>query len=305
MSDGHILYGEHMSVTDHPAATDPTSSVGAQSRTVMVGDIKTHYHEAGSGAPVLLLHGSGPGVSAWANWKRTIDPIGQEYRVLAPDILGFGYTSRPEGTVYGPASWLAHVIGFLDALGIEKTHIIGNSLGARIALGVALEHPQRLDKLILMGSGALRTGTTPALAVTRNYQPTLEEMGTVLRGFAYDPSVVTDELVEERYRASVEPGAFEAYRQMFHDAAHSGSDTKLDAADLADVRAKTLIVHGYDDKIIPYEVSVRTLSAIDDAQLHIFRKCGHWAQLEFADEFNTLARRFFRRTDHESDAGKA
>jgi 2-hydroxymuconate-semialdehyde hydrolase len=272
----------------NPSATT-TESPEAASATVAVGEILTNYHDVGAGAPVLLLHGSGPGVSAMANWRHTMGPLSEHFRVLAPDMVGFGYTSRPEGTVYGPDTWVAHVVGFLDALGIERTHIIGNSLGARIALGLALEHPDRLDRLILMGAGVLRRETSPALKVTRSYEPTPEFMRKVLEGFAYDPAIVTDAMVDERYRASVEPGAYEAYSQMFRDAQHAGNATTLADEALPKVQAETLIVHGFDDKVIPYELSVRMLTLIPDSRLHVIRRCGHWAQLEHAEAFNRLA----------------
>jgi 2-hydroxymuconate-semialdehyde hydrolase len=272
----------------NPSVTT-TESPEAASATVAVGEILTNYHDAGAGAPVLLLHGSGPGVSAMANWRHTMGPLAEHFRVLAPDMVGFGYTSRPEGTVYGPETWVAHVVGFLDALGIERTHIIGNSLGARIALGLALEHPDRLSRLILMGAGVLRRETSPALKVTRSYEPTPEFMRKVLEGFAYDPAIVTDAMVDERYRASVEPGAYEAYSQMFRDAQHAGNATTLADEALLKVQAETLIVHGFDDKVIPYELSVRMLTLIPDSRLHVMRRCGHWAQLEHAEAFNRLA----------------
>jgi pimeloyl-ACP methyl ester carboxylesterase len=266
-----------------------TTQPGATGSTVAVGEIVTHYHDVGAGAPLLMLHGSGPGVSAMANWRHTMGPLAEHFRVLAPDMVGFGYTSRPDGIVYGPDTWLAHVVGFLDALGIERAHVIGNSLGARIALGLALQHPDRVARLVLMGAGVLRRETSPALAVTRSYEPTPEFMRRVLEGFAYDPAIVTDAMVEERYRASVEPGAYEAYAQMFRDAQHAGNATTLPDEALQQVRAETLIVHGFDDKVIPYELSVRMLTLIPDSRLYVLRQCGHWAQLEHADAFNRLA----------------
>jgi pimeloyl-ACP methyl ester carboxylesterase len=278
----------------NPTATT-TQQPEATSSTIAVGEILTHYHEIGAGAPVLLLHGSGPGVSAMANWRHTMPPLAEHFRVLAPDMVGFGYTSRPNGTVYGPNTWVAHVVGFLDALGIERAHIIGNSLGARIALGLALEHPERVDRLVLMGAGVLRRETSPALAVTRSYEPTPEFMRRVLEGFAYDPAIVTDAMVEERYRASIEPGAYEAYAQMFRDAQHAGNATTLPDEALERVQAETLIVHGFDDKVIPYELSVRMLTLIPDSELHILRHCGHWAQLEQGETFNRLALGFLDR----------
>jgi 2-hydroxymuconate-semialdehyde hydrolase len=268
--------------------TDVDLGAPTQGKTVDVSGVRTHYHDVGAGDPVLLLHGSGPGVSAWANWKMTVGPLSESFRVIAPDMVGFGYTERPDMVNYGPATWVQHVVDFIDALELDRVHVVGNSLGARIALGIALEHPARLDRLVLMGAGVLRRETTAALATTRQYEPSPAAMRAVLEGFAYDRSIVTQAMVEERYRASIEPGAQEAYVQMFRDRTNSGNETTLEESVLTEVSAPTLIVHGFDDKVIPYGLSIRITELIPDAQLHLFKQCGHWAQLEHAVQFNDL-----------------
>lgn len=107
-------------------STETTEQPGS---TIEVAGIATNFHEAGSGDPVLLLHGSGPGVSAWANWQHTIPVLAERHRVLAPDLVGFGYTERPTDIRYSAQTWIDHVWGFLDAMKIERTSIVGNSLG--------------------------------------------------------------------------------------------------------------------------------------------------------------------------------
>ena len=135
------------------------SSVTAQAgpeiaQTVDVGGIATNYHDVGSGSPVVLIHGSGPGVTAWANWRLTMPELGRRFRVVAPDILGLGYTARPEGLRYGMQVWTDHLLGFLDALGLDRVSLVGNSFGGALALGMATRAPERLDKLVLMGASA-------------------------------------------------------------------------------------------------------------------------------------------------------
>lgn len=121
-------------------------------RSILGGGIRTNYHDLGEGPPVLLIHGSGPGVTAWANWRLTMPELAKRFRVIAPDMVGFGETERPAGHHYSMQSWLAHLLGLLDALEIEQAHIVGNSFGGGLALALAIEAPQRVGKLVLMGS---------------------------------------------------------------------------------------------------------------------------------------------------------
>ena len=122
--------------------------------SVIANGIRTNYHDqgAGKGSPVLLIHGSGPGVTAWANWRLTMPALATNFRVLAPDMVGFGYTERPAGVQYNMENWVSHILGFMDALGIEKAHVVGNSFGGGLALALAIRAPQRVDRLVLMGS---------------------------------------------------------------------------------------------------------------------------------------------------------
>ena len=120
--------------------------------SVSAHSIRTNHLEAGTGDPVVLVHGSGPGVSAYANWRLTMPALAGGLRVLAPDLVGFGFTERPPGIEYGLRTWTDQLLGFLDALGLEKASIVGNSFGGAIALSLADRHPERVDRLVLMGS---------------------------------------------------------------------------------------------------------------------------------------------------------
>lgn len=135
------------------------------------GAISTHYHDAGAGPPVLLLHGSGPGVSAWANWQHTIPALSSSSRVVAPDLVGYGLTSRPDDVRYSLRTWTDHAWAFLDALGLERVSVVGNSLGGRIALAMAEDHPERLERLILMGAPGVGMTITEGLKALRAYKP--------------------------------------------------------------------------------------------------------------------------------------
>jgi len=264
-----------------------TSTLSAH--TINAGGIETSYLEAGSGPPVIMLHGSGPGVSGTANWQYNIPVLAEKFRVLAPDIVGFGATERPTDIVYSLRSWTDHVWAFLDALGIQEVALVGNSLGGRIALQMATDHPERISRMVLMGAPGVGMTLTEGLAALRAYEPSHEAMRDMLRNyFAVDPSLITDELVAIRYEASIADGAFEAYRAMFFDPKHKGSELGITEDEVRAIATPTLLVHGREDKVVPLSVSVTMLGLLPNADLHVFSHCGHWTQIERADEFSAL-----------------
>jgi pimeloyl-ACP methyl ester carboxylesterase len=264
-----------------------TTETGGQ--TIDAAGIATHYHDAGAGDPVLLLHGSGPGVSAWANWQHNIPALAQRYRVIAPDIVGFGYTERPADVYYSLDTWVEHIWAFLDALGIEKTSLVGNSLGGRIGLAMAGQQPGRLDKMVLMGAPGVGMTLTPGLKALREYQPSEANMRSMLLDcFAVDPAIITDDLVRDRYEASVAPGAFEAYRDMFFSGRHAGGELGITEEQVRAVPTRTLLLHGREDKVVPVEVAWNMVRLLPDADLAVFARCGHWTQIERAGDFNRL-----------------
>ncbi len=274
-----------------------TTSVALEPKTIDSAGIQTSYLEAGSGDPVLMLHGSGPGVSATANWQHNIGPLAEKFHVLAPDIVGFGATERPTDVVYSLRAWTDHVWAFLDALGIEKTAIVGNSLGGRIALQMATDRPERISRMVLMGSPGVGMTPTEGLAALRAYEPSHDAMRALLRNyFAVDPTLITDELVAIRYEASVADGAYEAYRAMFFDPRHTGSELGITEDEVRAITTPALLVHGREDKVVPMQVSVTMLGLLPNADLHVFSHCGHWTQIERADEFSALVSDFLRRS---------
>ncbi|KQH81025.1 2-hydroxy-6-oxo-2,4-heptadienoate hydrolase [Mycobacterium gordonae] len=276
--------------------TSTVARIVAQQRIIDAGGIDTHYLEAGAGKPVLMLHGSGPGVSAMANWQLNIGPLAQRFHVLAPDIVGFGGTARPDDIVYSLRTWTDHVWAFLDAHGIENTAIVGNSLGGRIALQMAAEHPDRITRMVLMGAPGVGMTLTDGLAALRAYEPSHEAMRDLLRNyFAVDPAMITDELVEIRYEASIADGAYETYRAMFFDPRHAGSELGITEDEVRRIATPALLVHGREDKVVPMQVSVTMLGLLPNADLHVFSACGHWTQIERADEFSALVSDYLAR----------
>ncbi len=163
--------------------TDPGQpEIGAR---VDVRGIGTNYLEAGSGPPLLLVHGSGPGVTAYANWRLNIGDLARHFRVLAPDMAGFGFSDKPTAAGYSMARWVDQLVGFLDALGIERASLVGNSFGGGLGIRVAVEHPERLDRLVLMGSMGVSFPITEGLDQVWGYQPGFENMRKILDYFAY------------------------------------------------------------------------------------------------------------------------
>lgn len=259
-----------------------------------ISSLDTHVVDRGTGAPVLLLHGSGPGVSAEANWRLTMPALVEAgHRVVAPDLIGFGRTVPPPDHVYDLRSWTDHVVAVMDATRLERTAVVGNSFGGALALRLAIEHPDRIDRLVLMGSVGVRFPLTPGLDTVWGYRAGVEGMRRVLEAFVHDHAMITDDLAHMRYTASTEDGAdrrfaamFPAPRQRWIDAMASDDD------ELRAISAPTLIVHGREDQVIPTSTSQTLFDLIPGAQLHLFGQCGHWSQIEKAAEFNALLASF-------------
>ena len=274
-----------------------TTSTAVAQRTIDAAGIETSYLEAGAGDPVIMLHGSGPGVSALANWQNNIPMLSQRFRVLAPDIVGFGATERPDDIVYSLRTWTDHVWAFLDAHGIDNTAIVGNSLGGRIALQMATDRPDRISRMVLMGAPGVGMTVTDGLVALRDYEPSHDTMRDLLRNyFAVDPTMITDELVAIRYEASVADGACDAYRAMFFDPRHSGSELGITESEVRAITTPTLLVHGREDKVVPMQVSVTMLGLLPNGDLHVFSACGHWTQIERAEEFSALVTDYLARS---------
>jgi 2-hydroxymuconate-semialdehyde hydrolase len=257
------------------------------------GGLGVNVHDHGGGRPVVLIHGSGPGVSAWANWRLIIPALAKEFRVIAPDMAGFGFTDRPAGFVYDKAAWIRQVIGLLDALGLEQVDLVGNSFGGAIALATAIEHPGRVGRLVLMGSVGLSFPITPGLDAVWGYTPSFEAMRALLDIFAYDRSLVNDELAQLRYQASIQPGFQDCFAAMFPAPRQRWVDALASPEEA--VRAlphETLVIHGREDRVIPLSVSQRLAQAIGRAQLHVYAHCGHWTQIEHSARFTKLVANF-------------
>ncbi len=268
-------------------------------RTITAAGYQTNLHDQGEGFPVLLIHGSGPGVTAWANWRGIIPQLARTRRVVAPDMLGFGYSERPADGQYNQQRWVEHAIGVLDALGIAQADVVGNSFGGGLALALAIRHPGRVRRLVLMGSVGVRFPLTEGLDQTWGYTPSLDNMRKLLDLFAYDRSRVTDELARLRYEASIRPGFQESFAAMFPPPRQNGVDDLASSEE--EIRAlphEALIIHGREDRIIPLQASQTLAQWLTKSQLHVFGQCGHWTQIEHAERFARLVEDFLTEADN-------
>lgn len=263
-------------------------------KTLVAAGHQTNYHESGSGKALVLLHGSGPGVSGWGNWGKSMPAFSDKWRVIVPDIAGFGFTEFKEDSRYTMKLWVNHLIGVLDALDIDKASFVGNSFGGALAMGLAVSAPERVEKLVLLGTPAGEFVQTPGLRGAWTYEPSLENMRTLMQEFPYDKSLITDELVQARYEASARPGAPEALRKLIPKPNEDGPTIVkgFPAATLAQITAPTLVVHGREDRVVPPECGLLIANTIPNADLHLFGRCGHWVQSEQPRRFVALLRDF-------------
>ena len=273
-------------------------------KSVVANGISTNYLEAGAGQPLVFVHGSGPGVTAYANWRLTLPVLARRFHCYAPDMVGFGFTERPAGFRYGLQNWVDQLVGFLDALDLARVSLVGNSFGGAVALRLAATHPGRVERLVLMGSVGVGFEITAALDAVWGYQPSLDAMRQMLDYFAYSRELVTDELAQVRYEASIRPGFQESFAAMFPAPRQRWVDA-LSTPDeqIARIAQPTLIVHGRDDKVIPLATSLRLHQLIDDSELHVFGRCGHWTQIERSEPFTDLVGQFLSRPTGTSALG--
>jgi 2-hydroxy-6-oxonona-2,4-dienedioate hydrolase len=269
------------------------------SRFVLVreGDttLNIHCNDVGQGSEVVvMLHGSGPGASGWANFNRNIAPlVDAGYRVLLVDCPGWGKSDTIVNA--GSRSELnARILkGVLDELGIERAHILGNSMGGHSTVAFALANPQRVGKLVLMGGGTggpsqfVPMPTEGIKLINTVYrEPTLENLKKMMNIFVYDSSTLTDELMQARLENML------ARRDHLENFVKSLAANPRQFTDygprLGEISAPALVIWGRDDRFVPMDVGLRLVWGLQNAELHVFGRCGHWAQWEHAETFNRM-----------------
>lgn len=261
---------------------------------VDTGGYLTNYHDMGAGEPLVLLHGSGPGVSAWANWRGVVPAFAESFRVVMPDLVGFGYTAEPADFSFEfMHSWVAQLDALLDELTLDSVNLVGNSFGGAVALAYVIARPERVRRLVLMGSVGTTGELTEGLDQVWGYTPSLDNMRGVLDVMAYNRDLVTDELAQLRYEASLRPGVQERFARLFPAPRQRWLDAVAQRdEDVAAIAQPTLLLHGRDDRVIPVTMSQHLHSLIRDSQFHSFGCCGHWTQIEQATRFVSLVTQF-------------
>lgn len=258
-------------------------------------ELQLHYNDVGEGAEtVVMLHGSGPGASGWANFNRNIEPLtAAGYRVILMDCPGWS-KSDPIVCRGSRSDLNARALkGLLDALDLDRVHILGNSMGGHSAVAFALANPQRVGKLVLMGGGT--GGASPFVPMPTEgikllnglyREPTIDNLKKMMNVFVYDASSLTEELFQTRLDNML---ARRDHLENFVASLAANPKQFPDfSARLHEITAHTLVIWGREDRFVPMDAGLRLLAGLPNAQLHVFNRCGHWAQWEHAETFNRM-----------------
>jgi 2-hydroxy-6-oxonona-2,4-dienedioate hydrolase len=269
------------------------------SRIVQTKSWKIHNQEAGSGYPLVMLHGSGPGATGWSNYGPNMKELATQFRVIAPDMPGWGDS---DAVTFEERNHVQAAVELLDELGIEKAALIGNSMGGATVLRFAIAHPDRISHIITMGSGAGASanpvfqpaGPSEGIKILQAAyrDPSVEGMRRLVNIMSFDPEFATEELVHQRSETA-------RSRQDHLDNFIAGiprGRLPMDLSNLARTDIPALIVHGRDDRVVHFEHGLRLATLIPNSRLLLLNRCGHWAQVEHPEEFNSVVAGFVGRT---------
>lgn len=267
--------------------------------------ILRYYDTGGDGPPVLFLHGSGPGVTGWRNFRGVLPAFAAHFRCLILEFPGFGVSDHAGGHPMVTAQ--AAVAPFLDALNIERVDIIGNSMGGGVGINTAIRHPNRVRRLVTIGgigTNLFSPGPSEGIRLLQEFteEPTRQRLVDWLNSMVYDPGLVTEQLIEERWALATDPETLAAARRMYGKAAFAqmmqfmrSSDAPLPWAVMHKVVAPTLLTWGRDDRVSPLDMSMIPMRTIPNAELHVFPNCGHWAMIEAKAAFEATVFSFLLR----------
>ncbi len=272
------------------------------------------YHEYGDGPPLLLLHGSGPGVTGWRNFHQNLPALGASFRCLVLELPGFGVSHDTDESpfVAGPAA----VVALLEGLGLRGVPVVGNSMGGVIACQLAIADPGLFSALVTVGGvGKNVFSPSPGEGLVRLTDfvenPTRDALVQWLHSMVHDPAIVTDELVEERWAQATEPATLEASRRMY-GAAATAARARMTAASerppywalLHKITAPVLLTWGRDDRVSPVDMALLPMRTIPRAELHVLPDCGHWAMIEQQAAWEAVVLAFLTRDDVRSGEGR-
>ncbi len=278
-------------------------------RSAKAGELTLNYYEAGAptplggGLPLVMLHGGGPGASAWSNFGQALPGFAEDFRTILVDQPGFGQSDKPpvSGNYFRFSA--AVLKDFLDELGLERIHLLGNSLGGGTAMRFALLYPERVGRLVLMGPGGLSLNlfhADPTEGVKRlmdfSAAPSKEALKAFIATMVVNQKLVTDDLVEERFADAMAPGSMAAMRSMGMSFWNPDSyEDGLVWRDAHRMKRPTLLTWGREDRVNPLDGALVALKMIPKASLHVFPNCGHWAQIEAAEEFREVCTAYLAR----------
>lgn len=295
-----------------PPAPHADLSYEATLREVQTPQGTLRYHDAGQGRPLVMLHGSGPGVTGWRNFGDNLAAFTPYFRCLILEFPGFGVS---DPTDQHPMMAALPAVGdFLDALGLDGTgedapDVIGNSMGGVVATRFAMAQPDRVRRMVTVGGmGAQLLSPSPGEGIKLlqefTEEPTRERLVQWLESMVFDRSMITEELVQARWDQATEPSTLASARRMYGKAAWAAmqkaaasSDTPPYWAMLHKVRARTLITWGRDDRVSPMDMALVPMRTIPHAELHVFPRCGHWAMIEQKAAWEAAVLAFLRRED--------
>lgn len=264
----------------------PLTIPGADSRFVEAAGLRTHYYTAGSGSPVVLLHGGGAGADSRGNWRTAIPEFARAHRVFAVDMPGFGFTAQPDpsGYLYSQQARVAHLVGLLEALDLRGAAIVGNSMGGFTAMGAAVERPDLVARLVLMGSAGIRAPISDSLKSILNYDFTVPGMERIVRALTHPDFVPDPDLIAYRHRLSSRPETKAAYAAIMQWQREQGGFF-YEEDYIRRIGQKTLVVNGRDDKVVPLSSGFRLVELIENAWGYFIPRCGHWAMMERPADF--------------------
>ncbi len=268
-----------------------------ESKFVTVEGLRIHYQEVGEGEPLICIHGAGPGASSESNFKNNTPALSEKFRVILYDMPQYG-KSEKVAIEEGRLTFNARVLnGFMEQIGIERANFLGNSMGGQAALKLAIDYPDRVERLAIIGStptghSVFNPQPLEGIKMIAGYYkgdgPSREKMKALAETLVYDSSFLTEDVLEERYQASVDPEVVELFSKRQKPMPRQDL-----LFELPKIKAKTLVIWGLDDRFGALDVGLNVLRYIPAARMHIFSRCGHWAQVEHADEFNRLTADFF------------
>jgi len=268
------------------------------------------YHEAGDGPPLLMLHGSGPGVTGWRNYRGNLARFAEHFRCLVLEFPGFGVSDPTDEHPMVAAA--GSITRFLDGLGLQKVDVIGNSMGGIVGTQFAIANPDRVGRLVTiggMGTNIFSPGPGEGIKLLMEFtdDPSREKLIRWLHSMVYDRSIVTEEMIEERWQQATDPETLASARRMYGSKAMAARAKAMAAADqppywamLHKLKAKTLITWGRDDRVSPVDMALLPMRSIRDVEVHIFPNCGHWVMIEQKEAWESTVLAFLTREEQKA-----